>query len=309
MNLNAIPMGPALRGWLGISECSYEGENQTDPGPETWAWFEDRLGQHAGDTPPPGSGELVDIIEELVGMRLPTSVVNIHNKFKDLFPPDNFRVCQSMGAAHMLLGEHSKAGEFFDVATELEPGETAPWVNLAEICWALGEDDAAEEYCQSGLKTDPNHHRLLEILASVFLAEDRDGAGENIRAMGRRLRSWAGLSLAAELIDPADHLLKSQILREAWDWGERDPEFLTEYSAALGLAREYEKLKDIVAVGTKGSNPPWRLYAHGIQGLLAEEKLDDARKLLDEAGEKTDLPGEVKEELFRLYDAEAPPSP
>lgn len=300
-----FPMGPALRRYLGIDENDYQGASALPPSPETSENFQRFLMDLFPSQPPVSKDEFIDLLEELTHMKLTGATLHLAQLFRDEFPVDeDFRAQLAAGSAAMLEQELDEAEAFFRRAQMIEPAETAPYVNMAQIFFAQHRDKDALEWAESGLKTDPNQFRLWEIIGSIHMDSDQTSAGEKILTLAKSIQSFAGRSLAAELMAPGDSLMKAQLLEDLFHEGKRDPDFLEEYTAALGLAQQYEKIPTVIwqAERLGQQKLPWQVYAHGVQAFLAMNKEADALHLFAKMNEDQSTPDQIKQELQALYE-------
>ncbi len=108
------------------------------------------------------------------------------------------------------------------------------------------------------------------------------------------------------MIDPNDRLLKAQLLGDAFNAGARDDEFLVEYTAALGLAEQFEKIPQVLwrLENMEKKTLHWKLFAHGAQAFLAMNQQEQASDLIKKAARSPHIPAKIIEDLQRVYDAE-----
>lgn len=298
------PMGPRLRHYLGVSDSEYRGERSARPDEEAMAGFRDLLHQIVMEKPVTDPELFVDLLEELTSMGLPSVVIRLAEQHPHFTIDTDFRACLALGSALMMEGELDEAVLIMNQAKALAPLELAPHVNLASIAFSQERDADAIQSIDSALGIEPNHFRLWELLASIYLHEDAATAGERLRAKATDVNSFAGLSLAAEIIDPNDRLLKAQLLDDAFNAGARDDDFLIEYTAALGLAQQFEKIPQLVyrIEHIEKKKVHWKLYAHAAQAFLALNKEAEAAALIDKASRSPDLPAHVLQDLQNVYD-------
>ncbi|HET9240551.1 MAG TPA: hypothetical protein VFO10_25025 [Oligoflexus sp.] len=301
---NHYPMGPQLRSYLGVSDEEYTGDRSPRPDERTMAAFQDFLMQVVREKPVANQDLFVDLMEELTSMGLPQVVVALTEHAPGFAIDTDFRACLALGSSLMMIGELDEGAVVMNQAKALVPQELAPYVNLASIAFSQERDSEALELIDSGLGIDPNNFRLWELAASIYLHEDRASAGERLRSKAMETNSFAGLSLAAEIIDPTDRLLKAELLEEAFNAGARDDDFLIEYTAALGLAQQFEKIPQLVyrIEHIEKKKVHWKLYAHAAQAFLAMNKEAEAATLISKASRSPDIPANVLQDLQSVYD-------
>ena len=305
----AYPIGPQLRRFLGISPSEYRGDHAPAPTDEQSAAFRSFLSQVFAQQAPQDQGEFVDLLEELTAMGLSSAAVELADLSPQFAIDGEFRACLALGSALMMESELDEALLLLTQAQALVPAESAPYVNLAAIYFSLNRDEEAQHWIERGLQIDVNQFRLWEILASIYLHENREEAGQKLQAKADRLHSYAGLSLAADLIDPNDRLLKAQYLGDAFNAGARDDDFLIEYTAALGLAQQFEKIPQLVwqMEHIEKKSVHWKLYAHAAQAYLALNKEAEAAVLIQRVAQSRDVPSNVLQDLQQIYDEQIQP--
>jgi tetratricopeptide (TPR) repeat protein len=300
------PMGPHLKNFLKIDDSEYRGDQAPAASQERLKEFSSFLIDYFQDNKPKSHDQFVDLIEEMTSMGLSAVVVqfvemNAHQPIEG-----DFRACLALGSSLMLESELDEAALFLRQAQGLAPMELAPYINLVSIYFSMEQDDEAMHWADRALTIDANNAKVWEIIASIYLYADPKSAGDKVRAKAEANLSYAGMSLAAELIDPNDRLLKAQLLGDAFDAGSREDDFLIEYTAALGLAEQFEKIPQIIFRLEKMEKKPvhWKLFAHGAQAYLAMEKHEEAQELIQRAARSPHIPAAIIADLQRVYDAD-----
>ena len=288
-------MGPQMRAWLGVSDQEYVGDRTANPSAEHLASFSERVLQRLEDATPRNSDHLVDLIEELVGMNLPLLAVKLADAYPSLFPHDDFRANLHLGNASMLIGDLAKAEIAFITAQKIVPEEPAPYINLTQIYCHEGALDRAKQWCLAGLEAESDNTRLWELLAWIEQTDagaSPESAARAIADRAKTLDSWAGTSLASDLLNPEDPLAKLSSLEKFYDDGLRDEDFLIEWTAILGMAGRYDRIPSIVWQAEKVATKPvaWQLLAHLAQSYLGLGRDGDALATLDKLSQFQGLP-------------------
>ena len=174
------------------------------------------------------------------------AIIMYESYIEDFDADSDYRALQAAGNSYMMEADLEEALDKLINAHELEPKELSPLVNIAQIYYAQHNDEKAYEWAVAGLRLEPNYGRLWELIASVFMEQSKEGVSDKVKELSVELNSFAGLSLAAYLADEKDALLRAQYLEIAYDNGIRDEEFLVEYTAALGMSQQYEKIPTII---------------------------------------------------------------
>lgn len=298
------PMGPVTREYLGIT--NYRGHNRRPTEEEDRA-FQAFLAAEFARRPPFNMEECVGLLEELAGMRMGALALKLAEDSRHLPIEEDFRALLALGSASMIEGEWEEAIALLTAAQSKEPAEPAPYNNLAEIFFRLRRQDEAKDWIVKALRLSPNLPRLWEMLAMTLLDADRTGAGEQLLDLARELKSYCGLSIAAEIIAPDDALLKAQWLEERYVAGDRGNPFLIEYTAALGVAKQFQKIAPIVREAEKYGKevPNWQLFAHAAQAHFALGETDAAAPFVAKVKAAKGVPPQVVQELETVYEQES----
>lgn len=296
--LAEYPMGPNLARFIGV-EPSRESFMQPD-----WDLFEALFQQFIQTVDLPSGDELSSMLEELVLMDLPTSAIALAKQVGMSEIHEDFRCNLAIGAAAMLVQDLILGEACFRYAQKIQPEEIAPYKNICEIFYRQHRDDACLEWAMAGLEIDPNAHGLWELIAAVYVTRFSSGAGEQLLELAGKKNSWAGRSLAAQYIAGNDPMFRAEQLSDLYQNGLREPEFLVEYTAALGVALEYDKIPSVVWQAEKMTTQslPWQLYAHAAQAYTALEERDSALAALGKALKAKDLPERIPQELVALQE-------
>ncbi len=316
----SYPMGPHLRSYLGIAEDLYEGEvspHHDSDEAEALTHFLASYHRQAKAKQRLTKTEIVDLLDELVTMDLPTAALQLAEEYPDIKNAQDFRAQLAIGVAAMLAGDSDAAEAQFRQAQELIPEEPAPYVNLVQIFLNQGRLDEAELWCMAGIDAEPNHFALWDLLALLLREKQGEYMPDTLFGIAEKRCSWAGLSLAANLTTTGDRYLKAGVLEKLYHQGERDPQFLIELTGAYGIAGDFAKIPPVIwqaeNLNTKGL--PWQLHVHAAQALLSLNQPSDAVRHLEKGLAAETLPDEARGALTELL-AEAtelantpPPAP
>ena len=303
------PMGPATRNYLDISEVDYQGENSPAPSESELTYFQESMINLASAKKPSDQTQFVDLVEEWMNMGLSKAAIIMYESYIEDFDADSdYRALQAAGNSYMMEADLEEALDKLINAHELEPKELSPLVNIAQIYYAQHNDEKAYEWAVAGLRLEPNYGRLWELIASVFMEQSKEGVSDKVKELSVELNSFAGLSLAAYLADEKDALLRAQYLEIAYDNGIRDEEFLVEYTAALGMSQQYEKIPTIIwnLETVEKKQVSWKLWSHVAQAQLAMEQFERAEEVIMKLESIKDTPANVIKDLKTIYDQEGP---
>ncbi len=303
----SYPMGPHLRSYLGINDSVYAGDATPHYDSEEAAAFTAFLASYhslAKTKQTLTRSELVDLLDELVTMDLPSAALQLADEYPDVKHAQDFRAQLALGVAAMLSGDITTAEEQFRHAQELIPEEPAPYVNLVQIFLNQNRMDEAELWCLAGLDAEPNHFALWDLLALLLREKHGEYMPDTLFGLAEKRCSWAGLSLAANLTTTGDRYLKAAVLEKLYHQGERDPQFLIELTGAYGIAGEFSKIPTVIwqAENLNSKGLPWQLHVHAAQALLSLNQANDALRHIDKGLAANDLPEEAQAALAELRD-------
>ncbi len=290
-----IPMGPNLRGWLGINDELYSGDKTSNSDELDWNAFEDFIAKNAQENPFLDETELIDILDELVAMDLPKAAVSLFESSRKIWSGSNFRGELALGVASMFLRHLDEAEEHLVKAQQLMPEEPAPYINIVQILLHKGDVSGARKWVEAGLEAEPNNFKLWDQLADIYNEEYGPEMGTKIEAIAQEKTSWAGSCLAAEVNQSGDTQMKFRTLQPFYSKGERDHDFLIELTAAMGIAGEYEKIPQVLWDAEQNSTTgiPWQLHMHCAQAYIALDDKPAAMKHLDHAKKTPHIPDEA----------------
>lgn len=298
------PMGPTVREYLAITADSYKGESAPKPSPERQQEFLRAISAYILDHEPANQNEFENLLEEFVAMGFASLALQLAENWRDFSVEESYPALLALGNASMLEGELDEAVNLLNGAQALRPEEFTPYRNLAELHYARHDDGAALEAAKNALQIQANNERLWEIVASIYLHVDRPTTGDKIRDLAMEYNSFYGLSLAAELLSPGDGRLKAEYLAECYKQGERNSTFLIEYTAALGVAGQFEKIPPIVWEAEKfaGVKMPWQLHAHLTQAYLALNQEEQANEVIRKLEKLPDFPANILRDLKTVHE-------
>lgn len=295
-------MGPNVRRLVGLDDDQYRGMTAGKPTDALLAQFADFLVPVIENVTIESKESLLDLIEELVAMDFPSQAIRLADLNPTLAPTEQPDGLKAIGTACLLTGEFGRAEICFRDAQALDSSDPAPYVNMTQLLYADHRMDEALEWCSSGLDVEPNHRKLWEYLAAILTKIDEVSAPDKVRERATSLNSWAGLSLGCDMQMPGDSALQAEILSRLYDEGERDGEFLTEYTAALGGAGSYDRIALVVLQAERFATAglPWQLYAHSLQANLARGLRDHAEADLKKLASLNTVPKNVMDSLAQV---------
>lgn len=290
------PMGPNVRRLLGLDDSDYHGHLAKEPPSEDLQRaFIPVLDAAVEASEVPNSMALLDLLEEMVAMDFPAHALRLADLHSELLPHDDCHALVAIGTAAMLVGDLGRAEICFRDAQALDPEDSSAYVNLVQILFQDNRYQEALEWCVAGLNVALNHRKLWEYAAALLQQKHGETAPEELRTFAEKLNSWAGLSMACELQMPGDAHLQAEILGRLYDEGERDLEFLTDYTGALGAAEDYEPIPAIVLQAERFATNgiPWQLLSHSLQAHIARGALAPATSDFEKLQKMSSTPDHI----------------
>jgi tetratricopeptide (TPR) repeat protein len=284
-------MGPHLEKWFSNSQI---------PEAEDHAGFQnsflDRLSDRACDS----TEQLIDVLEELVGMNFPLLAIKWIDSHLHLWPQGDFRAQLHLGNACMLAGELPRAIECFEAAQSLVPAEPAPYTNLTNILLHLNHLDEARTWCNAGLDVEPNNFNLWKLRYEIEEAQGTPDIRRTIADDAKKRNSWAGVLLSFEITP--DSLAKADALTEYVSSYNHDPLFLIEYTSALGQAGRYDLIPPVVwsAENYPGDVTSWQLYLNAAQAEMGMGRPESAAAFLEKASKFQDVPPQARQIITEM---------
>jgi tetratricopeptide (TPR) repeat protein len=302
-HIHSYPMGPKVRAFFDISDENYRGETAPLYDESYRKKFADHFLSVAGAKSELTLDALTDLIDELTAMDLPEVVIGLVDSRPELLLHRDFRCQLGIGVAAMLTENYDLSEDALRAAQEILPAEPAPYINIVQILFAQSRLDEALVWCESGLEAEPNNHSLWELMTRLREVTDGEAFPDMIMRLATRFNSWAGLSLAASLSTSGDRYLKVNLLDKLYAQGERSDQFLIEYTAALGVAGDMEKIPQIIwleETGKRNASLSWQLYLHAAQAYLAMDKYEEALTYIEKSEKQKYIPDEARAAIQEL---------
>ena len=298
------PMGPTVQRFLGFQAAEIPNDSSDQPDDSIRISFQNDLITFLSKNKTTSDEESLELLSELVAMGLGEAALYLMENNPVELAKQDFRYLLNIGSALMLTDNYPSALDYFVKAQAEVPEEIATYVNIAAIHYTLQQDEDVETWAKAGLRLDNSHQKLWEYLASVYLHENRQTAGAKIKDFALELGSHCGLSLTASMIAPEDQLYKAELLSEPFENGSRDETYLIEYSAALGLAKQYEKIPRLLwqLEQVDGKKPSWQLLTHTAQAYFGLGKESEAKTIISRLEKNPETPQNIVADLKATFD-------
>ena len=302
-HIQNYPMGPKVRAFFDVSDDNYRGEIDPLYDENYRKQFADYFLSVASTKSDLSIDSLTDLIDELTAMDLPEVVLGLVERHPELLTNRDFRCQLGIGVAAMLTENFNLSEDALRIAQEILPSEPAPYINIVQILLAQSRLDEALVWCESGLEAEPNNHSLWELMTRLREVTDGEAYPAMIMRLATRFNSWAGLSLAASLSTSGDRYMKVNLLEKLYAQGERADQFLIEYTAALGVAGDMEKIPQIIwleETGKRNTSLSWQLYLHAAQAYLAMDRYEEALTYIEKSEQQKYIPDEARSAIDEL---------
>jgi tetratricopeptide (TPR) repeat protein len=281
------PFGPSLSKI--VKNVDYKTHTET--------WSDDDLEAFSADfmaALPPQAFDDFDffakVLEELTLMKLSKPVIHLCESHQHHPIEADFRTLLFLASAYMIENELQRAATLYLAAHRLEPNEAAPAINLAKIFYKLGDFDASLEWAFKALELVPNHAHVWRTVADVFAETGRDASELYDQAV--LLNSFIGVSLYAHLAFGDDAIKKAELYDDVYNKGERDANFLIDYTGTLGAAGRLPEVVTVTTEAIKRNENAWQLFLHAAQASLSMGDEPTGMSFLDMA-KKNGAPAEI----------------
>jgi len=301
--IESYPMGPNLRRFLGLSTKDTSAQ---DSDKEHKTRFVSFLEKYVPQTPLTSTSEFSAICEELVMMNISEIGLLLKTSNPEIQLDDDFKSLLTYGSAAMATGDTATAEASFTSAQKLEPLELAPYINMTRILSTFPERrDEFLQWATTALDVDLNSPEIWDSILIMYDTTNPDSSGEQLLKIAKEKNSWMGCLLAGQLLAPEDPMFRAELLEDLYKKGVDDPIFLTEFTASLGVAMQYQKIPPIIWRAEKVTTAtftklPWQLYVHGAQAYLGLENQPQADHMLKKALSDRNIPVEARTQLELL---------
>lgn len=281
LSIKNLPIGPELRQYLQWGASS---QHIVNPPEDLYDQFSKEFIAYSLENTVKDFTQFLDLLEELVAMKCFHTALTFSGQYSEYLQKQDFRLKLSMGVAYMGSQDFELAESFFYEANEIVPEEIAPQINLMQIFLQTGRADSALEWGQSLLELDLNHVRVWELIAQALYQKHAAEYLAKFEALVNSKNSWVARSMLAEYLSPDDGDLRMEYLQPFYDQGERSFAFMVEYTAALGVSGQYDRILTCIwqlNSQYKPSEIPWQISLHKIQALMGLEQFDKSLAEID----------------------------
>jgi tetratricopeptide (TPR) repeat protein len=197
--------------------------------------------------------------------------------------PDHRRTVFAMTAAYRLRQQNDHALAAISAYTQAHPEDAEGFFHLAQTRSAAGDAAGEIEALDRLLAIDPNVQAPLGIRFKLSPTEHDPAKEQELARFGEERGSWMAYILASNVArQRADSLHSVKWAERAYQLAPESEDVLLHYTAALGEARDFEKLVNIikpkVETGKYSKRIDWN-YAQVLQQIgLSSDAVSVLRK-------------------------------
>jgi len=185
--------------------------------------------------------------------------------------PDDRRTVFNMAAAYRLRGQNDQALTAISAYMEAHPEDAEGFFHLAQTRKAAGDPAGEVEALDRLLAIEPNAQAPLGIRFGLAPTEHSPAKEQELARFGEERGSWMAFILASNVArQRADSLHAVKWAERAYQLAPESEDVLLHYTAALGEARDFEKLVNIIkpkiATGKYSKRLDWN-YAQVLQQI------------------------------------------
>lgn len=208
--------------------------------------------------------------------------------------PSEPRAIFALAAAYRVQGKLEDARTLIAEYTTGQPNDPQGFFQLAQICNTLEDEEGERRALERVLEIDVNAQLPLALYFRLGEGEHNPAKEDELAEFGTKRGSWMAFVLASNVAR------QRGAAKPAVKWAERayalapeSEDVLLHYTAALGEARDFEKLVSVIKPQVESGKFSKRLNWNYAQVLQQVGLTDDAIKALREAA-SGDAPAEMK---------------
>jgi tetratricopeptide (TPR) repeat protein len=217
--------------------------------------------------------------------------------------PDHRRTVFAVTAAYRLREQNDQALAAISAYTKAHPDDAEGFFHLAQVCSAKGDSAGEIKALDCLLAIDPNAQAPLGIRFALAPTEHNPAKEQELAQFGAERGSWMAYILASNIArQRADSLHSVKWAERAYQLAPESEDVLLHYTAALGEARDFEKLVNIVKQKVETGKFSKRLDWNYAQVLQQTGLTKDAISVLRKAS-AGDAPEAFKTAAETMIDA------
>ena len=207
--------------------------------------------------------------------------------------PTDPRTVFALTSGYRVKGDLEAARATITPYTEANPNEPQGFFLLAQICSDAEDEEGEVRALDRVLEIDPNVQAALGIRFGLGAEEHDPAKEEELAEFGAERKSWMAYILASNVArQRADPKPAVKWAERAYALAPENEDVLLHYTAALGEARDFEKLVSVIKPQVVSGKFTKRLNWNYAQVLQQLSLTDDAIRVLRDA-----ITGEVPPEF------------
>ncbi len=209
--------------------------------------------------------------------------------------PEDPRSVFALTAAYRVQEKFDEARATITKYTEQHPEDPRGFFHLGQICNAVKDQEGETAALNRVLEIDPNAQAALGIRFGLRDTEHDPAKEQELANFGEQRKSWMAYILASNVSrQRGDTKRAVKWAEQAYALAPETEEVLLHYTAALGEAKDFEKLVSVIKPQVESGKFTKRINWNYAQVLQQAGLTDDAIRVLREAAAANDVPPEFK---------------
>ncbi len=218
--------------------------------------------------------------------------------------PEDPRSVFALTAAYRVQGKLEEAKVTITAYTEKQPEDPRGFFNLGQVCNALKDEEGEKQALDRVLEIDPNAQAPLGLRFGLSNGEHDPAKEQEMANFGEQRKSWMAYVIASNIArQRGDAKRAVKWAEHAYALAPEVEEVLLHYTAALGEAKDFEKLVSVIKPQVESGKFTKRLNWNYAQVLQQSGLTDDAIRVLREAAAATDVPEDFKAAVVTTIEA------
>jgi tetratricopeptide (TPR) repeat protein len=218
--------------------------------------------------------------------------------------PEDPRSVFTLTAAYRVQDKLEEARATITQYTEKHPEDPRGFFNLGQVCNALRDAEGEMRSLDRVLEIDPNAQAPLGLRFGLGNAEHDPAKEQELAKFGEERKSWMAYVIASNIARQRGDAKRAVKWAEAaYALAPETEEVLLHYTAALGEARDFEKLVSVIKPQVDSGKFSKRINWNYAQVLQQVGLTDDAVRVLREAAVAGDVPPDFKTAVATTIEA------
>jgi tetratricopeptide (TPR) repeat protein len=218
--------------------------------------------------------------------------------------PDDPRTVFGLTAAYRIQGKLDDAKATITKFTEQHSDDAGGFFTLGQVCNAMGDKEGEVRALDRVLEIDPNAQAPLGIRFELKNTEHDPAKEQELANFGEQRKSWMAYVLASNIARARGDAKRAvKWAEQAYALAPETEDVLLHYTAALGEAKDFEKLVSVIKPKVESGKYSKRVNWNYAQVLQQAGLTDDAIRVLKEAAAAEDAPPEMKNAAAQTIEA------